>query len=201
MDWTSGCRALLACRSERSRGSQRWSPSSTQTIRLCGAPHRHGQAGLQGKGHTRGCGDAQGARGHRRGAARASAERYSRPQNLLYLSPSHNISPMLVQKVLPFVKSLSSRKWSDDDIVEDITYLKTELKERLEGLTWVPSEGRGSIIGIGADHLPAVASAAHTTSTRPRSRAGTCPGRQRTSRTTFGRRMVHAWARTTMARP
>jgi V-type H+-transporting ATPase subunit H len=42
---------------------------------------------------------------------------------------------MLVQKVLQYVKSLSNRKWSDDDVVEDINYLKSELQERLEGLT------------------------------------------------------------------
>jgi len=42
---------------------------------------------------------------------------------------------MFVVRLLPFVNSLSERKWSDEDIVEDIGYLKDELTSRLEGLT------------------------------------------------------------------
>lgn len=42
---------------------------------------------------------------------------------------------MFVVRLLPFIQSLSERKWSDEDIVEDINYLKEELSTRLEGLT------------------------------------------------------------------
>jgi V-type H+-transporting ATPase subunit H len=42
---------------------------------------------------------------------------------------------MLVQKLLPLVKSFSTRKWSDDEVVDDIKYLKDELEERLADLT------------------------------------------------------------------
>lgn len=42
---------------------------------------------------------------------------------------------MFVVRLLPFVKSLLERKWSDEDIVEDLEYLRDELKTRLDGLT------------------------------------------------------------------
>lgn len=56
-------------------------------------------------------------------------------QNLLNLAPDANINSMLVQKLLPLVKSFSTRKWSDDEVVDDIKYLKDELEERLADLT------------------------------------------------------------------
>ena len=42
---------------------------------------------------------------------------------------------MLVAKLLPFVKNLSMRKWSDDDIVEDIDFLQEELRNNFDSLT------------------------------------------------------------------
>lgn len=42
---------------------------------------------------------------------------------------------MFTSKLLPFVTSLQSRKWSDEEVVEDLEYLKTELSTRLENLT------------------------------------------------------------------
>ncbi|KAJ9093252.1 hypothetical protein QFC20_007170 [Naganishia adeliensis] len=56
-------------------------------------------------------------------------------RNLLNLAPDANINSMLVQKLLPLVKSFSTRKWSDDEVVDDIKYLKDELEERLANLT------------------------------------------------------------------
>jgi len=56
-------------------------------------------------------------------------------QNLLLVAPDVNVPSMVVAKLLTLVTSLSSRKWSDDDLIEDIDYLKVELKQRLEGLT------------------------------------------------------------------
>lgn len=56
-------------------------------------------------------------------------------QNLLAIAPSQNISSMFVQKLLPFVVSLQGRKWSDEEVTEDLDYLQTQLKTRLDGLT------------------------------------------------------------------
>ncbi|WVF68216.1 hypothetical protein IAT40_002981 [Kwoniella sp. CBS 6097] len=56
-------------------------------------------------------------------------------RNLLFIAPSQNIPSMFMAKLLPFVISLQSRKWSDDEITEDLDYLKDELKTRLEGLS------------------------------------------------------------------
>lgn len=44
---------------------------------------------------------------------------------------------MLVVKLLPFMENLSSRKWSDSDILEDIDYVKERLQENFQSLTWV----------------------------------------------------------------
>lgn len=43
---------------------------------------------------------------------------------------------MLVAKLLPFTENLSTRKWSDSDIVEDIDYLKNELQENFHSLRY-----------------------------------------------------------------
>lgn len=42
---------------------------------------------------------------------------------------------MLVAQLLPFVKNLVGRKWSDDDILEDVQFLKEELTTRFNTLT------------------------------------------------------------------
>ena len=42
---------------------------------------------------------------------------------------------MLVAQLLPFAKNLSGRKWTDEDIVEDIQFLRDELSARFESLT------------------------------------------------------------------
>jgi V-type H+-transporting ATPase subunit H len=51
------------------------------------------------------------------------------------IAPEANVPPMIASKLLTLVTSLSTRKWSDDDVIEDIGYLKGELKTRLQGLT------------------------------------------------------------------
>lgn len=56
-------------------------------------------------------------------------------QNLLTIAPAQNLPSMFTTKLLPFVVSLQSRKWSDEEIVEDVEYLKDELTSKLEGLT------------------------------------------------------------------
>ena len=42
---------------------------------------------------------------------------------------------MLVSQLLPFAKNLAARKWSDEDIVEDVQYLRDELAARFQILT------------------------------------------------------------------
>lgn len=42
---------------------------------------------------------------------------------------------MLVVKLLPFVKNLSTRKWTDEDVPEDIQFLKDELTSNFQSLT------------------------------------------------------------------
>src|SRR5882724_2728773 len=58
-------------------------------------------------------------------------------QNLVSKAPSQNLPAMFVVKLLPFVRNLSGRKWSDDEIVEDVKYLKDELTAHFENLTCV----------------------------------------------------------------
>lgn len=71
-------------------------------------------------------------------------------QNLLSIAPSQNLPSMFTTKLLPFVTSLQSRKWSDDEIVEDLEYLSTELKSRVEGLTtydeWLSEVESGHLV-------------------------------------------------------
>ena len=50
-------------------------------------------------------------------------------------APTANLPAMLVCKLLPFVKNLAGRKWSDDDILEDVQFLKDELNTRFQSLT------------------------------------------------------------------
>lgn len=62
---------------------------------------------------------------------------YECSQNLVSKAPSQNLPAMFVVKLLPFVRNLSGRKWSDDEIVEDVQYLKDELSAHFENLTCV----------------------------------------------------------------
>ncbi|ORY55172.1 armadillo-type protein [Leucosporidium creatinivorum] len=56
-------------------------------------------------------------------------------RNLVTKAPQQNLAAMLVAKLLPCVKTLQSRKWSDDEIKEDVDFLVDELKNSFEGLT------------------------------------------------------------------
>ncbi|KAI0670643.1 ATPase V1 complex subunit H [Trametes maxima] len=56
-------------------------------------------------------------------------------RNLVSKAPQANLPAMLVAQLLPFAKNLSSRKWTDEDIVEDIQFLRDELSARFESLT------------------------------------------------------------------
>ena len=59
-------------------------------------------------------------------------------KNLVTKAPSANLPAMLVAELLPFVKNLAARKWSDEDILEDVNFLRDELEARFESLTCVP---------------------------------------------------------------
>jgi V-type H+-transporting ATPase subunit H len=59
-------------------------------------------------------------------------------KNLVSKAPSANLPAMLVAELLPFVKNLAARKWSDEDILEDVNFLRDELEARFESLTCVP---------------------------------------------------------------
>ena len=56
-------------------------------------------------------------------------------QNLVSRAPTQNLPAMFVVKLLPFVRNLSTRKWSDDEIIEDIQYLNDELSAHFQNLT------------------------------------------------------------------
>lgn len=58
-------------------------------------------------------------------------------RNLVSKAPSANLPAMLVAQLLPFAKNLATRKWSDDDVLEDVQFLRDELKARFESLTCV----------------------------------------------------------------
>ncbi|CAG8625297.1 3055_t:CDS:10 [Paraglomus brasilianum] len=56
-------------------------------------------------------------------------------RNLVEKAPEANLPAMLVAKLLNFCENLSSRKWSDSEIQEDIAYLKVELQNNFQSLT------------------------------------------------------------------
>lgn len=56
-------------------------------------------------------------------------------KNLLAKAPERNSAVMLGCKLLSLVELLSERKWSDDEIEEDLSYLKSELGERLKSMS------------------------------------------------------------------
>ncbi|KAF8964109.1 armadillo-type protein [Flammula alnicola] len=56
-------------------------------------------------------------------------------RNLVTKAPTANLPAMLVSQLLPFVKNLAARKWSDEDILEDVQFLKDELNTKFQSLT------------------------------------------------------------------
>jgi len=56
-------------------------------------------------------------------------------QNLVTKAPTANLPAMLVCQLLPYAKNLAGRKWSDEDILEDVQFLKDELNTRFQSLT------------------------------------------------------------------
>ncbi|KAF8494498.1 ATPase, V1 complex, subunit H [Gautieria morchelliformis] len=56
-------------------------------------------------------------------------------RNLVSRAPTQNLPAMFVVKLLPFVRNLAARKWSDDEVIEDIQYLNEELSAHFQDLT------------------------------------------------------------------
>jgi V-type H+-transporting ATPase subunit H len=54
---------------------------------------------------------------------------------LVTKAPAENLPAMLVAKVLPYVKSLSTRKFSDEEVIEDVKFLQDELSQKFDSLT------------------------------------------------------------------
>lgn len=44
---------------------------------------------------------------------------------------------MLVAKLLPFCKNLATRKWTDEEILDDVVYLRDLLQQNFESLSYV----------------------------------------------------------------
>ncbi|KAF9584126.1 H(+)-transporting V1 sector ATPase subunit H [Lunasporangiospora selenospora] len=56
-------------------------------------------------------------------------------RNLVEKAPEANLAAMAAVKLLTFMENLSARKWSDSDILEDVSYLKAELEENFQTLS------------------------------------------------------------------
>ena len=98
-------------------------------------------------------------------------------------APSANLPAMLVAQLLPFVKNLSARKWTDEDIVEDIVYLRDELNANFESLTCV-------YLSCDAARDAEYSFAERTTNTRLSSSLVISRGHPCTNQNCFGKRML-----------
>ncbi|KAI8876435.1 ARM repeat-containing protein [Backusella circina FSU 941] len=56
-------------------------------------------------------------------------------KNLIERAPTENMQAMLVAKLLPLTEHLVTRKWSDEEISDDLEYIKTELQQNFQSLT------------------------------------------------------------------
>ncbi|KAJ7871511.1 ATPase V1 complex subunit H [Mycena olivaceomarginata] len=66
-------------------------------------------------------------------------------RNLVVKAPSNNLPAMLVAQLLPFAKNLCTRKWSDEDIVEDVQFLRDELNTNFQSLTIARNSPHGHL--------------------------------------------------------
>ncbi|SAM06095.1 hypothetical protein [Absidia glauca] len=56
-------------------------------------------------------------------------------KNLIERAPKNNLAAMLVADLLSFVQHLASRKWSDQELIEDIEFIQEQLQENFQSLT------------------------------------------------------------------
>ena len=59
-------------------------------------------------------------------------------RNLVKNAPDENLPAMVVAKLLQFTKALSGRKWTDQEIQEDLQFLQDELQASFDKLTYAP---------------------------------------------------------------
>ncbi|KAI8590521.1 armadillo-type protein [Geranomyces variabilis] len=58
-------------------------------------------------------------------------------KNMVSKAPQENMAAMIGNKLLNTCETLAARKWSDEDILEDLTYLKEEMAKNVANLsTW-----------------------------------------------------------------
>ncbi|KAG1454585.1 hypothetical protein G6F46_007379 [Rhizopus delemar] len=55
-------------------------------------------------------------------------------KNLIEKAPAQNMSAMLVAKLLPLTEHLATRKWTDQEMMEDIEFVKNELQQSFQRL-------------------------------------------------------------------
>ena len=55
---------------------------------------------------------------------------------MIQLEPSQNIIPMLGCKLLAACELLSTRKWTDAEIIDDLSFIKEELSRNVASLTY-----------------------------------------------------------------
>lgn len=60
---------------------------------------------------------------------------FSLYRNLLTKASEANLLPLLGAKVLPVTESLLSRKWAEQDIIEDLTFIRDELAKHEQHLS------------------------------------------------------------------
>ncbi|KAI8639812.1 ATPase V1 complex subunit H [Parasitella parasitica] len=56
-------------------------------------------------------------------------------RNLLEKAPAENMSAMLVAKLLPLCEHLATRKWTDQEISDDIEFTQNELQQNFQSLS------------------------------------------------------------------
>lgn len=56
-------------------------------------------------------------------------------------APAENLTVMRAAELRPLVEHLSSRKWSDQEIIEDMSLIQNELQENFQNLTQVFLDG------------------------------------------------------------
>lgn len=91
---------------------------------------------------------------------------------------------MLVAKLLPFCKNLATRKWTDEEILDDVVYLRDLLQQNFESLSCVQSSFP---LYLGHVLIPRLTGL--TTNIRPSWRPDIFLGPQCTSPKRFGERM------------
>lgn len=104
-------------------------------------------------------------------------------RNLLTKAPDVNVGPMLANgTLLPLIQNLAGRKWSDDEVKDDIEWLKDTLQEAKKKMTCVWR----IIASVGSNGADDHSRAARGMNTPRSSSLGSCGGPRRTPLTSSG---------------